>query len=116
MKSLFFLSIIGLVLVGLTGCYTVPRHYITQEIIVYYPAPPPPPPPPDYYYPPPPPSPPIYDPPAPVVTQPRDRQPVKPPDSYGTRDPIQGGNHRGGREINTVPPVRTPVQKDRGSQ
>jgi len=116
MKSLFFLSIIGLVLVGLTGCYTVPRHYVTQEIIVYYPAPPPPPPPPDYYYPQPSPSPPIYDPPAPVVTRPHDRQPVKPPDSYGTRDPLQGGNHRGNDEIKTYPPVRTPVQKDRGSQ
>ncbi len=51
-----------------------------------------------------------------TVTRPHDRQPVKPPDSYGTRDPLQGGNHRGGGEINTVPPVRTPVQKDRGSQ
>jgi hypothetical protein len=28
---------------------------------------------------------------------------------------LQGGNHRGSGEINTVPPVRTPVQKDRGS-
>ena len=82
MKSLFFLSIIGLVLVGLTGCYTVPRHYTQQvEIIYYVPVEPPYSPDPVIDYPPPPPSPPVYDPPAPVVTRPHDRQPVKPPDS-----------------------------------
>jgi hypothetical protein len=45
-----------------------------------------------------------------------DRRPVTPKDSYGTRDPIQGGYHRGSGEINTVPPVRTPEQKDGGQR
>jgi len=69
-------------------------------------------------YPPPPPHrPPVYHPPAPEPPdQPVDRQPEKPKDSYDRRDPLQGGNHRGGGEINTYPPVRTPDQKDRGSQ
>ena len=116
MKRIFFLIVFGLGLIGLSGCYTIPRHYVTQEIIVYYP-PPPPPPPPDYYYPPLPPSPPVYYPPTQEPSNPpRDRQPEKPKDSYDRRDPLQGGNHRGGGEINTYPPVRTPEQKDRGSQ
>ena len=116
MKRIFFLIVFGLGLIGLSGCYTIPRHYVTQEIIVYYPAPPPPPPPPDYYYPPLPPSPPIYNPPIQEPSNsPRDRQPEKPKDSYDKRDPLQGGNHSGNDEIKTYPPVRTPIQKDRGS-
>lgn len=116
MKRIFFLIVFGIGLTALTGCYTIPRHYVTQEIIVYYPVPPPPPPP-DYYYPPLPPSPPVYYPPAPQPSNPpRDRQPEKPQNSYDQRDPLQGGNHRGGGEIKTYPPVRTPEQKDRGSQ
>ena len=115
MKGIFFLIVFGIGLIGLSGCYTIPRHYVTQEIIVYYPAPPPPPPPPDYYYPPLPPSPPVYYPPAPEPpNQPVDRQPEKPRDSYDKRDRLQGGNHRGNDEIKTYPPVRTPEQKDRG--
>jgi len=117
MKGIFFLTVFGLGLLTLSGCYTVPRHIVHEEVVIYYP-------PVDPYPPdpiiiivdPPPPSPSIYYPPAPVVTQPRDRQPVKPPDSYGARDPLQGGNHRGGGEINTVPPVRTPERKDKGRQ
>lgn len=115
MKGISFLIVFGLYLIGLGGCYTIPRHYTYQEEIVYYP--PPPPPPPDYYYPPLPPSPPVYYPPTPEPTSPpRDRQPEKPQDSYDKRDLLQGGNHRGGDEIKTYPPVRTPEQKDRGSQ
>ncbi|HSW55649.1 MAG TPA: hypothetical protein VLH59_11230 [Ignavibacteriaceae bacterium] len=112
MKKILVLSIIVLGIVGLTGCYTVPRHYVSQEIIVYYPHPPPPPP--DYYYPPVPPSPPVYYPPAPQPSNPpRDRQPEKPNNSYRERDPLQGGSNRGSGEINTVPPVRNPEQKAR---
>jgi hypothetical protein len=115
MKKIFVLSIIVLGIVGLTGCYTVPRHYVTQEIIVYYPHPHPPPP--DYYYPPVPPSPPVYYPPTPEQPNPpRDRQPDRPGNSYQQRDPLQGGSNRGDGTINTLPPLRTPVQKDRGSQ
>ena len=117
MKGVIIILAFVFVLVGLSGCYTVPHHFVVEEEEVYYP-------PVDPYIPdpiiiivdPPPPSPSIYYPPAPVVTQPHDRQPVKPPDSYGTRDPLQGGNHRGGGEINTVPPVRTPERKDKGRQ
>ena len=116
MKGLFFLIVFGIGLIGLGGCYTIPRHYTYQEVTVYY-YPDPPPPPPDYYYPPLPPSPPVYYPPAPQPpNQPQDRQPEKPRDSYGQRDPLQGGDHRGSTEIKTDPPVRNPVQKDRDQQ
>jgi hypothetical protein len=111
MKGIFFLIVFGLGLIGLSGCYTIPRHYTYQEEIVYYP--PPPPPPPDYYYPPPLPSPPINLPAPEHPNQPVDRQPEKPRDSYDKRDPLQGGNHRGSDEIKTDPPVRTAEQKDR---
>jgi len=113
MKGIFFLIVFGLGLLGLSGCYTIPRHYSYQEEIVYYPNPPEPPP---YYYPDPPmPPPPIYYPPVPEQpNQPRERQPEPPKDSYNTRDPLQGGNNRGSGEIKTDPPVRTPEQKDRG--
>jgi len=114
MKGKFFLIVFGLGLIGLSGCYTIPRHYVTQEIIVYYP--PPPPPPPDYYYPQPPPSPPVYYPPSTGTNPQRDRLPEKPKDSYGPRDPLQGGDHRGSGETKTDPPVRNPVEKDRGHQ
>jgi hypothetical protein len=120
MKWISFLIVFGIGLTAFTGCYTIPRHYVTQEIIVYYPAPPPVPIPP-YPGPEPWPDPPSYphptNPPAPEQpNQPVDRQPEKPKDSYDRRDPLQGGNHRGNDEIKTYPPVRTPVQKDRGSQ
>jgi len=113
MKGIFFLAVFGLGLIALNGCYTIPRHYTYQEEKVYYPVPPPPPP--DYYYPPLPPSPPVYYPPAPEPpNQPKDRQPEKLRDSYDQRDPLQGGDHRGSGEINTVPPVRSPERKDKG--
>ena len=118
MKRIFLLIIFGLGVIGLSGCYTIPRHYVTQEIIVYYPAPPPVPIPPDPG-PEPWPDPPTYpnptNPPAPRPDQdqPRDRQPEKPKDSYSIRDPLQGGNNRGSGEIKSDSPVRTPEQKDR---
>ena len=119
MKGIFFLIVFGLGLLGLSGCYTIPRHYVTHEIIVYYPTPPPP-----EYYPPDPEPWPIPDPTYPRPTNPppsepyppRDRQPEQPKDSYDKRDQLQGGNHRGRGEIKTDPPVRTGEQKDRGQQ
>ena len=117
MKRIFFLIVFGIGLTALTGCYTVPRHYTQQvEIIYYVPVEPPYSPDPIIDYPPPPPSPPVYYPPSTGTNPQRDRLPEKPKDSYGTRDPLQGGNHRGGGEINTVPPVRNPERNDRGSQ
>jgi len=115
MKGIFFLAVFGLGLIALNGCYTIPRHYTYQEKIVYYP--PPDVPPPTYYPDPPmpPQRPPVYRPPAPEPpNQPKDRQPEKPQDSYDQRDPLQGGDHRGSGEINTVPPVRSPERKDKG--
>jgi len=118
MKGIFFLIVFGLGLMTFSGCYTVPRHIVHEEVVIYYP-------PVDPYIPdpiiiivdPPPPTPPVYRPPAPEPpNQPKDRQPEKPKDSYGNRDPLQGGNHRGSGEINTVPPVRTPERKDKGRQ
>lgn len=117
MKTVVLLFFIGLVFVGLTGCYTVPRHYTQQEVIIYYiPVEPPYSPDPIIDYPPPPSSPPVYYPPSGDTTPQRDRLPEKPKDSYGQREPLQGGSNRGDGTINTVPPVRTPVQKDRNSQ
>jgi hypothetical protein len=117
MKKILFLSIIVLGIVGLTGCYTVPRHYAPQvEVIYYVPVEPPYPPEPIIDYPPPPPSPPVYYPPSTDPNPQRDRIPEKPKDSYGKRDPLQGGEHRGGGNTKTLPPVRTPAQKDRSSQ
>ena len=118
MKGIFFLLVFGLGLIALSGCYTVPRHIVNEEEVVYYP-------PVDPYIPdpiiiivdPPPPSPSIYYPPAPNPSNPpKDRLPDKPQDTYRERDPLQGGSHRGGGEINTVPPVRTPEQKGKGRQ
>lgn len=116
MKGAFYLIGIAGLILALSGCYTIPRHYVTQEIIVYYPDPIPQPDPepwPDPTYPPRP-NPPANNPPA--TNPPRDRQPEKPKDSYGNRDPLQGGIHRGSGEINTVPPVRSPERKDKGRQ
>lgn len=116
MRRISFLLVIAIGLIGLSGCYTIPRHYTTQEIIVYYP-PPPTPPPQDYYYPPIPPSPPVYFPTPPEPpNQPRDRQPEKQRDSYGQRDPLKGGSDRDRGGIKTDPPVRNHVDKDRGDQ
>ena len=117
MKGIFFSTVFALSLIVLNGCYTVPRHYTQHvEIIYYVPVEPPYSPDPIIDYPPPPPSPPVYYPPSTGTNPQRDRLPEKPKDSYGTRDPLQGGNHRGSGEINTVPPVRTPERKDKGRQ
>ena len=117
MKGLFFLAIFGIGLISLSGCYTVPRHYTQQvEIIYYIPVEPPYTPEPIIDYPPPPQSPSVNYPPPNEINQPRNRQPEKPKDSYDRRDPLQGGPNRGSGEIKTDPPVRNPVEKDRGHQ
>lgn len=117
MKGIFFLIVFGIGLIGLSGCYTIPRHIVNEEEVVYYS-------PVDPYIPdpiiiivdPPPPSPPVYYPPSTGTNPQRGRLPEKPKDSYRQRDPLQGGNHRGSGEINTVPPVRSPERKDKGRQ
>ena len=110
MKGVFFLITFGLGLVGLNGCYTVPHHFTYVQEIVYYPVPVEPPP--AYYPHPPMPNPPVHHPSPPSTNPPRDRQPEKPKDSYKSRDPLQGGNHRGSGEIISDPPVRKPPQKN----
>ena len=117
MKGIFFLIVFGLSLIGLSGCYTVPRHYTQQvEIIYYIPVEPPYTSEPIIDYPPPPQSPSVIYPPPIEINQPRNRQPEKPKDSYNQRDPLQGGSHRDIGGIKTDPPVRNPVAKDRGHQ
>jgi hypothetical protein len=110
MKGVFIAIVLGLVLIGASGCATVPRHYTYVEEIIYYP---PPPPPLEPYYPTLPPTPPIVKPPVHETRPPRDRQPEKPKDSYNQREQLRGGSDRGNGVIKTDPPVRTPVQKDR---
>lgn len=117
MKGIFFSTVFVLSLIFINGCYTVPRHYSYQEVIIYYPLPDDPPP--SYYPRPPmpPQRPPVYRPPVPEPpNQPKDRQPEKPQNSYDQRDPLQGGPNRGSGEIKTDPPVRNLQQKDRGHQ
>jgi hypothetical protein len=115
MKGIFFLIVFGLGLIGLGGCYTIPRHFADEEEIDYYtPIEQPYLPEPIIDYPPPPP---VYYPPAPEPpNRPKDRQPEKPRDSYDQRGPLQGGSERDRGGINTNPPVRNPEQKDRGQQ
>jgi len=114
MKALSFVLLFSVILLGLAGC-NVPRHLIEEEEIVYYfeqvddyidpiggphPLPDPP-------Y-----TPIIY----PIVNNPIDRQPDKPDDdgnSYGNRDPLQGGINRESGEIKTDPPVKKTEQNDR---
>lgn len=115
MKGIFFLAVFGIGLMALNGCYTIPRHYATQEIIIYYPVPVEPEP--TYGGPHPLPVP-VPKPPSTDVIRP-DRNPIPPKDdgsSYSKRDPLQGGDHRGSGETKTDPPVRNPVQKDRDRQ
>jgi len=113
MKALSIILLCSLLLLGLVGC-NLPRHFAKEEVVVYYYEPilvdlPPiggPYPPPD------PPYAPIVN---PVVNNPIDRSPDKSKDggnSYSQRDPLQGGNHRGGEEIKSDPPVRKPPQKN----
>jgi len=117
MKGIFFLIVFGLSLIGLSGCYTVPRHYTQQvEIIYYIPVEPPYTNEPIIDYPPPPQSPSVIYPPPIEINQPRNRQPEKPNNSYRERDHLQGGSNRVSGEIRTDPPVRNPVQKDRDRQ
>lgn len=117
MKGVIYLLLTGFVLVVLTGCYTIPRHYSEQvEIIYYVPVDPPYSPDPIIDYLPPPPSPSIYYPPSTENNPDRNRTPEKPKDSYGQRDPLQGGSKRGNGTIMTEPPVRTPVKKNSDTQ
>jgi hypothetical protein len=116
MKGVIFLSVFGFVFINLTGCYTIPRHYTQQVEVVghtpvdtlFRPEP--------IIYPEPPPSPSVYYPPTTDTNPQRDRIPEKPKDSYGQRDPLQGGSDRDRGGIKTDPPVRNPVEKDRGQQ
>jgi hypothetical protein len=114
MKAILIILVLGLGMMGLIGCATVPRHYTYVEEVIYYP--PPPPPPPEYYYPPVPPTPPIVKPPVSEPNPPRNRQPEKPKDSYNQRDPLRGGSNRGNDILKTNPPFRTPVKKDRSQR
>jgi hypothetical protein len=112
MNALSFILLCSLVLLGLSGC-NLPRHFAKEEIIIYYA--------PEYvyiepvgsHYPfPDPPYKPITN---PVVNNPIDRSPDKSKNggnSFSQRDPLQGGNHRGGEEIKSDPPVRKPPQKN----
>jgi hypothetical protein len=96
MKGVLIILVLGLGLVGLIGCATVPRNYTYVEEVIYYP--PPPPPPPEYYYPPVPPTPPVVTPPAPETRPRRDRLPEKPKERKGyedqVRDPLRGHGER----------------------
>jgi hypothetical protein len=115
MKGVFFIAVFGLGLIVLNGCYTIPRHYATQEIIIYYPVPVEP----DPTYGGPLPLPvPVPNPPSTDVFRP-DRNPIPPKDdgnSYSKRDQLQGGSDRDRGGIKTDPPVRNPEQKDKGQQ
>ena len=104
MKRLITFLVFLFLIFALGGCVTVPHHYTYVEETIYYP--PPPPLPPDYYYPPVPPT-------SRGTNLPQTRQPEKPKDSYQQRDPLRGGSERGNGIIQTDPPVRTPVQKNR---
>ena len=117
MKGVAFLTMSVAIVLVLSACQTVPRHLVREEVVIinYEPIlldiPPL-----DGPQPPDPPYTPIT---RPSVKDPIDRNPDKSKDggnSYGKRDPPQGGNHRGGGEINTVPPVRTPDRKHKGQQ
>ena len=113
MKGVLFIISLLLIFVLGTGCRTVPRHLVQEEVVIYYPI--------EYLvldpqpihgpYPPLPPTTPAINNPAPT----RDPQPKKPGDSgsYSKRDPLQGGGKRPPGEIKTYPPVKKPVQNDR---
>ena len=99
---------------GIVGC-NLPRHFTKEEVNIYYYDI-------DYVYiepvggPYPVPDPPFTPITHPIINRPFDRQPDKPKDdgnSYSKRDPLQGGNHRGGGEIKSDPPVRKPPKNDR---
>jgi hypothetical protein len=114
MKGLILIFVCCVILLGVAGC-NLPRHLIQEEEIVYYfeqvddyidpiggphPIPGPP-------------FTPIIN---PIVNNPIDRQPDKLKDdgnTYGKRDPLQGGSQRGSGEIKSDPPVRKPQQNDR---
>ena len=106
----FIISLVFLfLLIGLSGCVTVPHHYTYVEEVIYYP---PPPPPPEYYYPPVPPTPPIVKLPVSEPNPPRIRQPEKPNRGGGSdnqvRDPLRGHGER------NPGPVHKPERTDGG--
>ena len=113
MKAVSFILLCSMVILGLVGC-NLPRHFAKQEVNIYYYDI-------DYIYIEPVGGPhPLPDPPHnpiknPIVNNPVDRQPIKSKDdgnSFGQRDPLQGGNHRGSGEIKCDPPVRKPPKKN----
>ena len=115
MKGIFFISVTTLTLVSLIGCQTVPRHLVSEEVVIIYYEP-------IYYDPPYSPHPPTPRPPItpvknPIVNVPpsRDSQTKNQNNdgSYGKRDPLQGGDKTGKENIKSDPPVRKPVQNDR---
>jgi len=115
MKGVLYLSLIGVSILSLLGCQTVPRHLVRDEVVIYYYQPPivdlPP------IEGPEPPNPPVQ----PIIRPginnppPRDQQ-SKTHDkggSYGQRDPLQGGSSRNSGEIRTYPPVKKPENNAR---
>lgn len=110
MKGLITSLVFLFLLIGLSGCYTIPQHFADdnecEEVVVYYPEPVPPPPPiappispiirPPYV-----PRPPVMVPdPKPII-----RQPEVPQETKGykdqVRDPLRGHGERGNEERNT---------------
>jgi hypothetical protein len=115
MKGVLYLSFIGVSILSLIGCQTVPRHLVREEVVIYYYEPPivdlqpiegP--------YPPRPPVRPIT---RPGINNPPPRnEQSKTPDnggSYGKRDPLQGGSSRKSGETKTHPPVKKPENNAR---
>jgi hypothetical protein len=102
MKGIITISMFAILFLGLTGCYTIPRHFAEdeeyQEVIIYYPVPIEP------YDPCPVPDPPTYNPPV-HNPQPIIRQPEPPRNDQGyrdqVRDPIRRDGNRGDIESKT---------------
>jgi len=114
MKGVAFLTMSVAIVLVLSACQTVPRHLVREEVVIIN------------YEPilldipplvgPQPPDPPYTPITRPSVKDPIDRNPDKSKDggnSYGKRDPLQGGNHEGSGKIKPDPPVREPMQNDR---
>ena len=106
MKGIIFLSMFAIFLLGLSGCYTIPRHFADdeyEEVIIRYPVPilpyDPCPEPPFIGGPHPLPNPPVQNP------QPIIRQPEPPRNDQGyrnqVRDPIRRDGNRGDNERKT---------------
>ena len=97
MKWLLTSLVFLIMLIGLSGCYTIPQHFADendyQEVIIYYEVPLPPPPP--IYYPP------VPDPtPLPILRQPAEEK-NRNNSGNQVRDPLRGHGNRGNEERNT---------------